>query len=229
MSTSRRNKRSLCLDRKLTAYTLAATAVVVAPQMMKADGITYVGNVNQTIYYGYDPATGTTSTTGQSYTLTLPGTNQFIDFNSTSIGNTANAGNGVEFLQAANGYPAALSAGALIDPSATGNFSSNGKLVSNGKFAGGNFTDGTTADLGFYFTEADGLHAGWASLTSVAPDANNYKLTLNSYAYNNVANQSILAGQTVATPEPASVSLIAMGAAGLAELRRRRRKYAEAA
>jgi hypothetical protein len=227
LSNSRRNKRSLSLDRKLAVYTLTATAVVAAPQAMKADGITYVPNVNQTVSFSYDPTTGN-STSTPDYTLSLPGTAQSITFSATSVGSFADVSAGAALLEDVNGNPAALAAGALIDPSATANFGTSGKIAD--PFGKGNFPVNGEAYLGFYFTEADGLHAGWADLTTAgSADGNSRSLTLNSYAYNNVANQSILAGQTVATPEPTSISLIAMGAAGLAELRRRRRKYAEAA
>ncbi len=198
--------------------------------MMHAESITYVPGVNQTVTYTSDPATGQHST--PDVILTLPGTNQSIDFAASGIGNTAAVATGTELLQDTDLDPAALAAGALIDPTATASFGTSGKLSSTtaGK---GNFPLNGEAYLGFYFTEADGLHAGWADLTTTgysdASGAVGYSLTLNSYAYENDPNTSILAGQTVATPEPTSLSLIAMGAAGVAELRRRRRKYAEAA
>ena len=202
---------------------------MAAPQMMKADSITYVSNVNQTTSYSFDGTTGSATIT-PDVIVTFPGVDQTIDFSANSFGVFANVSDGVSLLQDLDGQPAALAAGALIDP-VNGTFGTNGKLSSpvTGK---GNFPVNGEAYLGFYFTEADGLHAGWADLAMAGTtDGTNASVTVNSYAYENDPNTPILAGQTVAaaTPEPTSLSLIAMGAAGIAELRRRRRKYAEAA
>jgi hypothetical protein len=45
---------------------------------------------------------------------------------------------------------------------------------------------------------------------------------ISENAYDTVPGQSIQAGQTSATPEPGTLSLLALGAAGLAVLRKRK-------
>ena len=70
-------------------------------------------------------------------------------------------------------------------------------------------------------------HYGWADIT-VNSD---FSITLHGFAYESCADQSIDAGQTAggatcdntAVPEPHSAVLLAMGAAGIAAYRRRRK------
>jgi len=61
---------------------------------------------------------------------------------------------------------------------------------------------------------------GWADVTFTKTGADAYMNTLHSYAYEDVANQAIMAG---AIPEPSSAALLVAGAAGASALRRRRR------
>ena len=71
--------------------------------------------------------------------------------------------------------------------------------------------------LGFEFLSNGQTHFGWAHMT-VACCASG---TISEFAYDTVANQSIEAGQTSATPEPATLGLLALGALGIGFWRRK--------
>jgi hypothetical protein len=79
--------------------------------------------------------------------------------------------------------------------------------------------------FGFRFlNEADGqLHYGWATV-AISSALNSAPRTIVEMWYESVANTGIAAGDTVGVPEPSSAALLALGAAGLAALRRRNRK-----
>ena len=79
--------------------------------------------------------------------------------------------------------------------------------------------------LGFKFVSNSKTDFGWAHLKvnvrqSVLPIMSG---SISEFAYDTVPGQTIRAGQTSAIPEPGTLSLLALGAAGLAVLRRRKR------
>jgi len=79
--------------------------------------------------------------------------------------------------------------------------------------------------LGFKFVSNSKTDFGWAHLKvnvrqSVLPIMSG---SISEFAYDAVPGQTIRAGQTSAIPEPGTLSLLALGAAGLAVLRRRKR------
>ena len=81
--------------------------------------------------------------------------------------------------------------------------------------------------LGMRFQYNGGdYYYGWLEIVSISADGSSYQL--GGFAYNDTPNASITAGQTAdppppsgAIPEPASVGLMLMGAAGICALRRR--------
>lgn len=84
--------------------------------------------------------------------------------------------------------------------------------------------DGTTGYLGLRFAIGADIHYAWAHFTY--DDATTGNITLHDFAYENVANRVILAGDTVGVPEPSGCWLLAMGAAGVLAKRQRRRAAA---
>lgn len=76
--------------------------------------------------------------------------------------------------------------------------------------------------LGFEFS-SHGEHFGWvaASVSNLGNGAI-FGLDITGYAYDTVAGQTILAGQTTAVPEPGTLVLLALGALGLTVLRKRK-------
>lgn len=150
--------------------------------------------------------------------------------------------------------PQRLAAGAAIGQSAN-NFAKASNLIlaadsrlRYGNYAFGNLTQSSGRSnvsgewanrngyLGFEFFNSKGSKSyfGWAHL-SVHATAENISGKLLSFAYDTCAGQTIEAGQTtggacsepVSTPEPGTLSLLALGAVGLLALRKKRQVVAE--
>lgn len=130
-------------------------------------------------------------------------------------------------------YPSRIPAGGVIDQSAA--FinvtwppadTTVGWLADAGGFIGSQWAGAApnnTGYLGLRFKIAGNDHFGWMRLTvnpstGIAPRA----ITVHEYAYESIPGASIAAGQIV--PEPGGLGLLALGSAGLAAHRRRRRE-----
>lgn len=148
-------------------------------------------------------------------------------------------------------FPVNLGAGALIGPS--GAFGGGGILASRyrysyqtptsststsssysyrrriaGLYTYGNFAPGASGFVGLRFVIGPNSYYGWANIT-VNEDLTT---TLHSFAYEACADQSIEAGASQGgavcgdvsdVPEPHSAALLALGAAGIAAYRRKRK------
>lgn len=216
-------------DKKLAAYMIVGAAAFSITGIAKAD----------IVYTDAQKTVNSTSPVSTSYTFNLSGPSAGdITITATSgiDASTGNAGH----IQLNGGNVAALLYGASIDPSMASAFSTtnavNLKMVD--AFNAGSLktvpvgdwpANGSDAYLGFYFDSVDGSHAGWADIsTSLATASGTSSFTVKDYAYDTVANEAITAGQgrLAATPEPSTLSLLALGGAGLIELRRRRKANA---
>lgn len=86
-------------------------------------------------------------------------------------------------------------------------------------------TDGT-GYLGLELVNGDDTHYGWFEVrfTDTDPDDGTRDYTLTRFAFNDVAGQSILAGQTAAVPEASTLGLVGglFGLVVAAHLRRRK-------
>ncbi len=82
----------------------------------------------------------------------------------------------------------------------------------------GNWGSGGRGFLGLRFEITGVAHYGWADITV---DRDNMQVTLHRFGYNDVGGEDIHAGPPV--PEPSSALLLAMGAAGLAAYRRKKK------
>jgi hypothetical protein len=201
------------IEKKLARYALAGGAVLGLP-CAAAGTIQYSGTLNQSI------------TDGNSYQVLLPGSTSFTiaaehagDFNENLV-----SGLDVTFVDDLSGLPVAMNFGDLITTAnATG---AGGELdgVDTTNFPSmaysGNWPNGGDAYLGFEFTTSGQFYNGWAQIiasTGIPPGTES--ATLVDYAYDTTPGESIAAGEV---PEPSSLVLFALGAAGIVALQRRR-------
>jgi PEP-CTERM motif len=93
-----------------------------------------------------------------------------------------------------------------------------------GRFIYGPWANVSDRYLGLQFDVSGQTYYGWIGFSFVGEQSSQFGLTasLFGYAYNNVPNQQILAGQTAATPEPGTLGLLALGSVGLGFWRRKR-------
>jgi hypothetical protein len=101
--------------------------------------------------------------------------------------------------------------------------------TSSNKMKGPWPTNPGTAYLGLEFSAADGTHYGWAQISACTYDDTDTcdpssTMTIYDWAYQTSVGVGIQAGS--GTPEPSTLSLFALGAAGLAAFRLRRKKAA---
>lgn len=108
------------------------------------------------------------------------------------------------------------------------------RLASQGKNPSGLWQNGVASYLGLRFENGSGQHVGWAAIqTDLTNPADGASMTLLGYAYQCDSSASIQAGDTggatgptacadTSVPEPSTLALAILGAAGIAALRRKR-------
>jgi hypothetical protein len=191
-------------EKKLARYALAGSALLGVPAAHA--GTVYSGIIDSTATVGNPVAIDITGG-GSDFSFSLA-----PDFFGTHISANASTGN---FF---NDGLTPLAAGTpitLVNTSSTGGELMKTETPPTGPWA----SQSGFAYLGLRFTMSAQEYLGWAQ---IAIDSGTPSLTLRDYAYNDVAGESINAGDGAA-PEPSSLALFAAGAAGVAALRRRRK------
>jgi hypothetical protein len=179
----------------------------------------------------------TSSSTDSTGYLTVNSINEFlftasIGSNTDSVGPVAS---GAGYVGTGPNTPAPLSAGTSIGSGSTfetgtGILQSSGKIFQQGPWPN---DPNTVAYLGVEFLIGSDLHYGWVGLTACTPDLTTdcqggkkdpgvATIQITGFAYESVANTPIQAG----APEPSQLPLLALGAAGVAALRARRKRAA---
>ncbi len=215
------------LSARLASYTAMAGAALAATAATPtaSANIIYSGPLNvavpQTsagIYFNFlTGATSLTSTGFAAYDFNpYLGTGLSFFFSGTAT--TGNAG-----LQNASGVYQVLAPGALI--SAAGTYGTAGGAAPMANYRAGE----TGGYLGVHFlNETTGaVNYGWVQLTTSAGTSptQGFPATVLGYAFDDTG-AGILAGQIAAVPEPATVTLLGVMAAGAVGVRQWRRRRA---
>ncbi len=136
------------------------------------------------------------------------------------------SGTNTSFVDDASNFPVDLNVGDIISAAnATGPGGQLNGFVNtgSGKLYSGNWPrSGQPGLLGLSFTVGADQFNGWARI--IANPGNDFvpeSATLVDFAYNPTANDPIAAGEA---PEPSSLALFALGAAGIFALRKRQQK-----
>ncbi len=188
------------------------------------------------VYTPLNITISTDTSTDASQDVQIGGVNEFLF--------TASWANGADTVTplGSNGYvgtatndPTPLSSGASIG--STSLFQTGtGSLAYNPGIYQKNWPKTGSAFLGIEFyigaINPGDLHYGWINVSACVPgygspcnDPDPAVIQITGLGYNAVAGQSINAGQG-AVPEPSALPLLALGAAGIAAFRARRKKAA---
>lgn len=149
----------------------------------------------------------------------------FIQYRAANYIYTANSGaNGLNVTNGSDKALARLGVGDTIGPGSIWNTNIWGYLnkpgwTSSAAHPWATGTDDTEGFIGFFYAQGADRNYGWAQFTY--DNGASQSLTLTSFAYETTPNTAITV-QPV--PEPTTLGLMVSGAAGIATLRRRRKK-----
>lgn len=219
----RRQPVSLVNASRWTAYATAGIATALAGANSAEAAIHYSGVINVPVPTGENFNHSFALDNGASISfLNVPGTGA----NGIALFRLFEAAGTHMFVGTSSGgyrYPSKLASGANISAGPFAAFNANyfATLAAGGGFAHSKFLAAGTGFIGFRFNGGSGIEYGWARVTMNGSPGNAF--TLVDYAWGDTGT-AVTAGQTV--PEPASLGLLAVGAAGLLLWRRRCAKAA---
>ncbi len=223
------NKKNRKLEKQLIAYSLAAGTALLGTSSLKA-AIQYT-NLGEGINLYTDGAVfdiDFDTADGMTNFAVFFGTysNRVnVDFRSDNAswrgGNGWSQGDTLVAGAVAFDFGQTINGGAQWGHEATHEMTSTyGNMAFNtAKGDGGSFINTTEKYLGVRFNIGANRHYGWIQV-DVGGVSMPTNAVIKGYAYNDVADGSITAGQTI--PEAGSLALLALGAAGLAAWRKNR-------
>jgi len=216
------------LEKKLLAYTAAVSAVLLSASSADANTIIYDNGGS-----GWQNVSPLGSSGGSFLAWDRHGTvnrGGFFGVGSIRFSHQDGTKTSALLLQASNdayihanrlGAGVAIGSGNTVYPTHTGATLGSHSLW---YFGWGQDQGGY---LGFRFNEGGDNYFGWAHITTHFSDT----VSLHRLGISDTAGEPVLTGYTVSgapVPAPPAVLLLATGAAGLAALRRRKRKQSDA-
>ena len=218
------------IDRKLAAYSAAATAMAALGGATGAEAaVIYTPGqvtVNNGGFYNVDFNHDTISDFSFNNQAGGKNANRYYG---NGDGTTVKSGVATAPYGTTSTRPAALAVGALIngtlsyatDPGGNANTLAGDGTINPGtddQNSGYFPTDGSVRYAGVKFFVGADTYYGWVGMTLQNPASNTSTGTITDFAYESTPGLGIAAG---ATPEPSGLALLALGAAGL--LRRKNR------
>lgn len=226
----RRQSGNLIPKTRWAAYATAGAATALAGVNSAEADIHYSGPLSIT----FDAAPGSTAL--QTFTLDNAAVLRFAHARTASSSGVAffriqGAAVSNQFRGIANGsfrYPANLGTGVNVSAGAfvahSGNFFAT--LAFKSGYANSQWLSQGTGFIGFKFNSGAGIEYGWARITMNEGIPGN-SFTLDDYAWADTGTPILTGETTAAVPEPGSLGLLAVGAAGLLLWRRQRAKASQ--
>jgi hypothetical protein len=208
MRTTKARRTPKVDDKRLLAYAAAAGVALAAGGMAEAS-----------IIHTNIDATLAVNNSVSSYTLNLPASGA-VTFNIYSSGGPfawANASKAAMAVRTNRNRVFNFSAGSLIEPSWPW-WRGSGDL-----FTSAFFNPSSGGYMGIKFDLSGTPKYGWVNIDSIADDYSSYHLKDWAYQTDGTAIAAGDVGGPSAVPEPSTLAMLALGAGGLAVMRRRKK------